>query len=249
MKNFFLKITNKFFKLMNINPIFILPPYEYVQSVCNANIHKYLGLSLKDVKTWSIVGGYLGKEISTIKKNYPNVKINIFECSERYANKLSNKFKKNDDITVVKKAVSFSSGSQIFFETSLKGSGSLLKLGPLAKKSYNAKQQESFVVSTISLDDFYKDHESLDILQIDVQGAEKLVLEGATNLLNRTKAVLIEISILKNLYKKSCTFIEILRILEKKHFHLVLVGTDFNLTGNALFINSLDKVIRKNQTI
>jgi len=246
MKKTFLKITNKFFKLININPIFLFPPYEYVQSVCNANIHKYLGLSLKDIKTWCIVGGYLGNEISSIKKNYPNVKINIFECSERYANKLSDKFKKNDDITVVKKAVSFSSNSQIFFETSLKGSGSLLKLGPLAKKSYNAKQQESFIVSTISLDDYYKDHEILDILQIDVQGAEKLVLEGATNLLNRTKAILIEISILKNLYKKSCTFIEILRILDKKHFHLVSLGTDFNLTGNALFINSLDKVIRKN---
>ena len=156
------------------------------------------------------------------------------------------KFKKNDDITVVKKAVSFSSGSQTFFETNLKGSGSLLELGQLANKSYNAKQQESFLVSTIALDDYYKDHEPLDILQIDVQGAETLVLEGAVNLLNRTKAVLIEISILKNLYKKSCTFNEILKILEKKHFHLVLVGTDFNLTGNALFINKSHKLIRGN---
>jgi FkbM family methyltransferase len=246
MKKMFQKIINKLFKFININPIFFLPPYEYVQSVCNANIHKYLSLPAKDITSWCIVGGYLGNEIFMIKKNYPNVKINIFECSERYANKLYDKFKKNDDITVVKKAVSFSSGSQTFFETNLKGSGSFLKLGQLAKKSYNAKQQESFLVSTIALDDYYKDHEPLDILQIDVQGAETLVLEGAVNLLNRTKAVLIEISILKNLYKKSCTFNEILKILEKKHFHLVLVGTDFNLTGNALFINKSHKLIRRN---
>jgi FkbM family methyltransferase len=246
MKKMFQKITNKLFKFININPIFLSPPYEYVQSVCNANIHKYLSLTAKDIKSWCIVGGYLGNEIFTIKKKYPNVKINIFECSERYANKLSDKFKKNKDIIVVKKACSLSGGSQIFFETSLKGSGSLLELGPLAKKSYNAKQQESFTVSTIALDDYYKDYESLDILQIDVQGAEKLVLEGAKNLLNKTRAVLIEISILEGLYKNSCTFIEIFRIMEKNNFKLILLGTDFNLTGNALFINSSDKVTYNN---
>ena len=98
----------------------------------------------------------------------------------------------------------------------------------------------------ISLHDYYKDHESLDILQIDVQGAEKLVLEGAKNLLNKTRAVLIEISILEGLYKNSCTFIEIFRIMEKNNFKLILLGTDFNLTGNALFINSSDKATHNN---
>ena len=111
----------------------------------------------------------------------------------------------------------------------------LLEIGELSKQSYGSSQKENFLVETTTLDTFYK-NKDLDILWIDVQGAEKLVLEGAKETLKKIKAVFIEISIKNGLYINSVTMEELDNILLKNGFKLVLLGTDFNLTGNALYI-------------
>ena len=108
-------------------------------------------------------------------------------------------------------------------------------MGILSKESYGTQQEEDFLVETSTLDNFYKS-KNLDILWIDVQGAEKLVLDGAKNTLKKVKAVFIEISIKNELYVNSATMDKLNDILLKNNFNLALLGTDFNLTGNALYI-------------
>ena len=90
-------------------------------------------------------------------------------------------------------------------------------------------------METITLDEYYK-NKALDILQIDVQGAEKFVLEGANKILKKVKAIFIEISINKGFYKGASTFDNLYKLLTKRGFKIALLGTDFNLTGNALFV-------------
>jgi len=233
--SFLYKITRKIIKIFRLNPLFFNAPYDYVQVITEQHVHNYLNLDKSKIKSWCIVGGHLGSEANKIIKNYPYSRLVIFECSHRYINKLKKNFKGNKKVEIIQKAVSVSNGTAKFFETSLNGAGSLLKIGQLAKESYQAKNKESFEVETISLDSFFKNKE-LDVLQIDVQGAEKLVIQGAVNVLKNTKAVFIEISVKPNLYKGSVTFEEISRLLAKYGFKLALLGTDFNLTGNALFL-------------
>ena len=117
----------------------------------------------------------------------------------------------------------------------MNGNGSLLKIGKLSKESYGTQQKEKFSVETTTLDSFYK-NKDLDILWIDVQGAEKLVLDGAKKKLEKIKAVFIEISIKNELYVNSVKMEILNDILLKNNFKLALMGTDFNLTGNALYI-------------
>ncbi|GAA6212659.1 hypothetical protein NBRC116602_24000 [Hyphomicrobiales bacterium 4NK60-0047b] len=231
------KITQKKDKQENINPFFVTPPWEYVQNVTEYNLHRYLGLKASDIKTWCIVGGYVGNEVDVIMRNYPASKIDIFECSERYTEQLRKRFHSNEKVRVIEKAVSSVAGKISFHETSLTGSGSLLKIGELAKKSYDATAAETFEVEAITLDEFY-DGKGVDILQIDVQGAEKLVLTGSVEMLKSTKAVFIEVSIHPDLYEGAVTFDELETFLKKNDFKLVLLGTDINLTGNALFLKS-----------
>ena len=66
------------------------------------------------------------------------------------------KFKNVNRVDVIEKAVSNVNGTTTFFEVSGTGSGSLLQLGELAKKSYAMTQAEVFEVETITLDKFFK---------------------------------------------------------------------------------------------
>lgn len=220
------------------------PPYEYVFEITAERIHDYLGIPRNQVLTWCIVGGYLGLEVPKILRAYPRVKIDIFECSRRYFPALARKFSSNKRVDVVNRAVSAQSGNLTFFETTLSGSGSVLALGEAHKEFYGSEQAESFEVEAITLDSFYEDaltHRHIDVLQIDVQGAEMLVLQGAIQVLARTRSVFVEVSQVKDLYHQSVTFSELSIFLEQQGFQLCLLGSDVNGTGNALFLKSSAK--------
>ena len=237
LKKIFFKIINKFLIEKFGNQFPWNPPYDYVQNITIHNIFKYLKTSNLNIKNWCIVGVHLGKEINPILGNYPNVKIDCFECSKRYVKNLKNNFLSNKRVNIINKAVSNKEGIANFYETSLRGNGSLLKLGELSKKSYGSKQEETFKVKTTTLDSFYA-NKNLDVLWIDVQGAERYVLEGAKETLKNLKAIFIEVSINDGLYQNSIKMDDLNKILFDSGFKLILLGTDFNLTGNALYIRN-----------
>jgi FkbM family methyltransferase len=236
--NILFRITRKFFgKLLNVfNIFYFIPPYNYVQTVTEKNIFRYLNKKKEHIKNWVIVGGYLGHEIKTILKKYPNCKITVFECSNRYIDKLKKNFLYEKRVKIINNAVSNKIKKIKFYETNLNGSGSLLKVGNLSKKNYNTKQEESFFVNTTTLDSVLKN--KIDVLQIDVQGTELDVLKGAVRILKNTKAIFTEMSIKQDLYIDSVTFDKLNFFLGKHNFKLVLLGTSFDLTGNALYINN-----------
>jgi FkbM family methyltransferase len=64
------------------------------------------------------------------------------------------------------------------------------------------------------------DTRRIDFLKIDVQGAELLVLKGATNVLQRTSYIWIEVSF-KPLYEGSATFDEVYRYMNNSGFRLI----------------------------
>ncbi len=230
-------IINKLFKKNRLNLWAKFPPYKYVQDITELYIHNYLGIEAKDIKSWCIVGGFNGGEIPDILANYGSCKVTVFECSKRYVTSLRERFKSSDKVTVVEKAVSNTIGKSTFFETSVTGSGSLLQVGNRSSKSYGMKQAETFEVETTTLDEYFDDN-IIDVLQIDVQGAEGLVLDGARKILKTTKAVFVEISIRPDMYKDCITFDDLIETLKQENLQLVLLGTETNGGGNALFIKS-----------
>ncbi len=229
----FKKIIRKAINMLNAYEM--LPPYDYVQNVVSRNLSDYLRKK-GEISNICIVGGYLGKEVPLLLNKYPNVKVTIFECSQRYSDKLEGKFRKNSNVKIIKKAVSNEKLDNVdFYETTLRGSGSILKLGDLAKSSYGAKQAEAFTVESTTLD-IELGNEVLDCLWIDVQGAELLVLKGAQKILERTHSVFIEVSILPDLYEGAVIMKNLTTFLDSYGFELTLLGLDKkNLTGNAFY--------------
>lgn len=231
------RIIRKFSSELLNDQFFWNPPFNYVENITLNNISNYLNINKRALKNWCIVGVYKGDEIPKILKKYKNVKIDAFECSPRYIKKLNLRFKNNKRVEIINLAVTSFIGETNFYETTLNGNGSLLPLGELSKKFYNSKQKEKVIVKTITLDEYYKNKE-LDILWIDVQGAEKYVLDGAIETLKKVKAIFIEVSINSGFYKKSVKMSTISNFLEEYGFSLILLGTDSNLAGNALYIKA-----------
>jgi FkbM family methyltransferase len=212
------------------------PPYEYVFEITSERVHEYIDAPRSSINKWCIVGGYLGHEVPRLLSSYPNVSVDVFECSKRYLPALKKKFDHDKRVNVIENAVAAEEGKLVFYETSLTGSGSVLQLGELHKELYSSEPAESFTVDATTLDTYYGTEARIDVLQIDVQGAEMLVLQGASSILTRTRAVFLEVSTRPDLYSGSTTMDEVTEFLNGKGFLLQLLGNDTNGTGNALFV-------------
>ena len=237
LNKIFKRILRKISSEIIIEQFFWNPPFNYVENITINNICSYLNINKDYLYKWVIVGVYRGDEIPKILKKYKNVKIDAFECSPKYAKKLNTRFKNNKRVKIINKAVTSFTGETTFYETNLNGNGSLLPIGELSKSHYGSYQKEQYKVKTTSLDEYYKNKE-IDILWIDVQGAEKFVLEGADEVLKKLKGIFIEVSINSGFYQDSVIMDSISKLLNGYGFHLILLGTDTNLTGNALYIKS-----------
>jgi FkbM family methyltransferase len=81
----------------------------------------------------------------------------------------------------------------------------------------------------------------IDLLKLDVQGAEHLVLMGGSESLQSTSMIWIEVSY-KSLYEDSCTFSDVYSFLQENGFELYELEEAFRgpagelLQSNALFI-------------
>jgi FkbM family methyltransferase len=99
-------------------------------------------------------------------------------------------------------------------------------------------------VQALTLDHLANDLQisDIDLIKIDVQGAEHLVLQGGIETLKRTKLVYTEFS-LRPLYKDSSTFFNLYNIFYENNFMLTNISGSYTtpkgelLQGDALFVN------------
>jgi FkbM family methyltransferase len=119
--------------------------------------------------------------IGAAKRTGPSGKVHAFEPLESNFVRLLSNIKINGVLNVVtqKMALSNQAGTLKFFPSPNKNSG----VGLLLPKSWNVPTCE---VEAITLDDYCEQHriESVDVLKVDVEGAEYIVLEGASRLLS-----------------------------------------------------------------
>jgi FkbM family methyltransferase len=101
----------------------------------------------------------------------------------------------------------------------------------------NIKMQRSIEVTTIRLDDFFKDF-TPDFINLDIQGSELLALKGAESILKKVKWIYTEVSF-KELYENGAKVGDIDIFLSS--FGFIRSGTRRLLGegwGDAIYINS-----------
>ena len=134
------------------------------------------------------------KEALTFTKLFPNAHIVSFECNPKLLPQCRSNAAKSDRITLIEKCVTDNPDNHLFYlPRNLNGTASLLQPNFL----YDTVQ-----VDTISMQQFLT-NQTIDLLWIDVQGAESQVLNSFGPKLNLVNTIYCEVDVLPYRYQHS----------------------------------------------
>ncbi len=232
------------------HPEMELPPtFDAVQLDVERHLHQYLHVRPEQVAQIVIVGANDASEVDRMRPVYSKCRFLCFEPNPQSHQNLVNKFQGVASVGLSKYALGRTPGTAQFYELSLAGNGSLLEPDAEAWATANKqadKKVSSYEVQVSTLDRETADLPAIDVLWMDVQGAEGEVLAGGSETLKRTKSIMVEVALIESPYKGAMLFSEINELLKSNNFMCVSLGVDpWNGTGNAFFVRAFDQLICK----
>ena len=158
------------------------------------NIYKDQRELLKDIDTGTIidVGAYIGDTAQLYQNYFSKYKIYCFEPFSESYDYLCKRFIDDSNINIINKALGCNTERRKLYLSSFPNLNSLNKPN---ERSWGFNDEKSIDVEIITLDDFCLKNNinHIDILKIDVQGAELDVLKGGEEILKEGKISLINI--------------------------------------------------------
>jgi FkbM family methyltransferase len=224
--------------------------YDAISLEAERRLHLYLHVARNDIKTIIIVGANEADEVPRLRHSYPSCRFVCFEPSPQWYANLIRQHGNTPYVTCSSLALSDEPGRATFYELPMCGNGSLLKPDAQRWSTQNRRSDSevtAFEVQVSTLDREVAQIEQIDLLWIDVQGAEGKVLAGGKETLGRTRAVMLEVAMVESPYDGAMLFRELDSILAKADFTCVGLGIDgWNFTGNALWVSKIgDKALKE----
>ena len=189
-------------------------------------------------------------------KLLPKAKIFTFECNPRTLPVCREAVKNIKNIILIEKAVSDKIGKVKFYPTNPDktitphkngnpGASSLFVVS--SKYPKDIIIQDEIEVESIRLKSFLKqnDIKGIDMLWMDIQGAELMALRGLGDYLSKVKLIHTEIEFI-GMYEEQPLFKEVKRFLNERNFYLYDFTYISAYFGDAIFINS--KILTKKST-
>jgi FkbM family methyltransferase len=118
-------------------------------------------------------------------------------------------------------------------------SNSILKPKDHLVVNPHVKFEKEVQVQGINLDDWFqmKGLDHIDMMWLDIQGAEPAVLKAAPNILSRTKFIYTEVSLVE-LYEGTPVYTEFKKFMESKGFEVMEESLPSADSGDVLFRNT-----------
>lgn len=190
------------------------------------------------------VGAHSGRDTQELALAFPHGQVISFEAHPLLFTKLLKRAGQLPNVICVPVALSNHFGLAVFRQSSgaSDGSGSLLVPSGHLHHHPNVHflPEDEIIVTTVTLDAFLKRKgiDRIDLLWMDVQGAEMLVLEGSVKALRHTKWIYSEVS-QSPLYQGGATYSEIKSFLSNIGFDVYkeFLPQDWLGEGNVLFVN------------
>ena len=190
------------------------------------------------------IGAHDGDFTRAFSKNFKVARALMIEALPHKAAELRIEFKQ-PKYTVIECAASDITGLVDFEMNEAEQTSSLLKIHRQLPElsAVQLGRPTTLTVQTRTLDDITVEAgiSEIDLLKIDVQGAEAKVLLGASQILNRTRFIWVEVSF-KPLYENSPTFFDIYAQMDAAGFGLLELTPEFRapnremLQANGLFL-------------
>lgn len=179
--------------------------------------------SEKGEKTVLHIGAHIGEEVPFyLQRGF--TAIYLVEANPDLVSQLSQRYGNNPQIRVLSYAISDTSGPVEFtVHQTTKGSvesASLLPLQKLGEIVPVFNSEKKITVDAITLDALIEElrlDSSVDLLCLDIQGAELMALTGGELLLQSLKAVICEVNLIEN-YRGGALERDIADFLEQRNF-------------------------------
>lgn len=182
----------------------------------------------------AVVGAWRGDEIHAFLrwKNIGNVF--AFEPHPGPFEYLHRAFKNNPNVHCYNVACGDSNGKTTLHVTASTGSDSLLPI----QAGSETKEVGNIEIDVVTLDSFAPlKGVDIDLLWMDVQGFEKHVLEGASNLLGRTRAIYTEVNTDESTYAGAVVAKDLYDFLAQHGFAVACEEMD-GVQGTAFFLKN-----------
>lgn len=197
-------------------------------------------LQSKNINTVIDAGGGWGDFAIRVRKLLPNAKIISYEIHEPSLKIMNDAMRGDKNFESHFIALNNYNGTTTFRISSYDGSSSLLPMSDLHKTAYPISKDITEVeVECKRLDDLL-DSTTLKkniLIKLDLQGAEKLVLEGAENVLRNSAIIIAEINF-QELYENSVLANELIDFLRERGFALVGIENVSQHPSNGMFIQA-----------
>ena len=142
------------------------------------------------------VGAHSGLFAAFASDRAPAARITVIEPDPNLEPAIRANLRRHRDWRLIGKAATNRDGTARFFRNEVSTQTSSLL--PEAVKPFGGATSE-LDVEVVRLDTLLADLAHIDVLKVDVQGAEGLVVEGARQILRRVQTLLIEITVLDEL--------------------------------------------------
>ncbi len=202
----------------------------------------------ENVRTIIEIGARDCVETVGFAKYFPNAHIYAFECNPATLPLCRERVKNIKNITLVEKAVSNKDGEVSFFSIDQErtvtpwadgnpGASSLFRASGKYKKEIYV--QKEIRVPSVTLASFLKEHNigTVDLLWMDIQGAELMALRSAGEALSRIKVIFSEVEFME-IYKDQPLFSDIKTYLNEHAFSLYDFAYFGRYFADAIFVNN-----------
>jgi FkbM family methyltransferase len=146
------------------------------------------------------IGANRGDTIAEYRAAFKQATIHAFEPTPELAVSLDSRFRNDSKIRIVNKAIGDREGIATFHRMSDDLLNSLLPYQVSDSRYHGVVQERSIEVAVTSIDNYCRDNriDSVHLVKLDIQGAEKLALAGARSMLGsgRIECVYLEICFL-----------------------------------------------------
>lgn len=200
------------------------------------------------VKSIVEIGARDCSETVGFAKTYRNAKIYAFEWNPQTLPLCRKQVKPYKNITLIEKAVSNKNGKVSFFAIDPKKTVTTWKDGnPGASSLFQASgkypveqyAQKKISVQSVRMDSFVRKNgiSSIDLLWMDIQGAELMALKSFGDFISNIKIIHTEVEFFE-IYKKQPLFKQIKRWLHKNNFVLAGFTYKSEYSADAVFLHS-----------
>ena len=169
------------------------------------------------------VGAYDGEFAEHCSHYFASQRLCLVEANPTKARALQDKFAKHQRFSVVHSAITDRDGPLSFRVNQHAASSSILPMSADAENLFgtNLREEASVTVPGLRLDTLFKQEglSHVDLMKVDIQGAEKLLIAGGLEALSHIDVIVMEV-LFEPMYEGSALFGELHAELLKLGFHL-----------------------------